>query len=58
MLSNPAVLEVRWEHRQIYDAILDRDADRAVTAVQEHLIASQLRVVSELEQIQQAQNVG
>ncbi len=58
MLSNPAVLEVRWEHRQIYDAILDRDADRAVKAVQEHLIASQSRVVSELEQIQQSQNIG
>jgi DNA-binding GntR family transcriptional regulator len=56
MLSNPAVLEVRWEHRQIYDAILARDVDRAVKAIQEHLIASQTRVVLELEQIQQSQN--
>ncbi|WP_051038686.1 FCD domain-containing protein [Chamaesiphon minutus] len=57
-IGNPAVLEVRWEHRQIYDAILARDAERAVNAVQEHSIASQARVVSELEQIQQSQNVG
>jgi DNA-binding GntR family transcriptional regulator len=56
MLSNPAVLEVRWEHRQIYDAILERDSDRAVKAIQDHLIASQTRVVLELEQIQQSQN--
>jgi DNA-binding GntR family transcriptional regulator len=56
MLSNPAVLEVRWEHRQIYDAILDRDVELAIKAIQEHLIASQARVVRELEQIQQAQN--
>jgi DNA-binding GntR family transcriptional regulator len=58
MLSNPAVLEVRWEHRQIYDAILARDPERAVKAIQDHLIASQARVVRELEQIQQAQNAA
>ncbi len=55
MLSNPAVLEVRWEHRQIYDAILARNSEQAVKAIQEHLIASQARVVLELEQIQQSQ---
>ncbi|AFY91879.1 GntR family transcriptional regulator [Chamaesiphon minutus] len=55
MLSNPAVLEVRWEHRQIYDAILSRNSELAVKAIQDHLIASQARVVLELEQIQQAQ---
>ncbi len=55
MLSNPAVLEVRWEHRQIYDAILARNSEQAVQAIQDHLIASQARVVLELEQIQQSQ---
>ncbi len=56
MLSNPAVLEVRWEHRQIYDAILARNSDQAVQSIQDHLIASQARVVLELEQLQQAKN--
>jgi DNA-binding GntR family transcriptional regulator len=56
MLSNPAVLEVRWEHRQIYDAILERNSERAIAAIEDHLIASQIRVVHELEQIQQSQS--
>lgn len=56
MTSNPGVLEVRWEHRQIYDAIVARDSEYAVKAIQDHLIASQTRVVLELEQIQQSQD--
>lgn len=55
MLNNPQVLEVRWEHRQIYDAIVQRDAKAAIQAIEDHLMASQARVVRELAQIHQAQ---
>lgn len=58
MFSNPAVLEVRWEHRQIYDAIALRNPEKAIQAIQEHLVASQARVVRELEQIQQSQDAA
>ena len=58
MFNNPAVLEVRWEHRQIYDAIAQRNSEAAIKAIQEHLVASQARVVHELEQIQQYQDAA
>jgi len=58
LLNNPTVLEVRWEHRQIYDAIAQRNSKKAIQAIQEHLVASQARVVHELEQIQQSQDVA
>ncbi len=50
MQQNPEVLEVCSEHRRIYQAIVDRDTDRAVQAIQAHLIASKERVVQEVEQ--------
>ncbi|WP_202925071.1 GntR family transcriptional regulator [Myxacorys almedinensis] len=53
MHNNPAVLEIRLEHRQVYDAIAGRDAQKAVAMTKAHLIASQARVVRELEQLQQ-----
>ena len=46
---NPGVLEIRLEHRQIYDAIASKDTDLAQTTIKEHLIASKARVVRELE---------
>ncbi|GAB4525296.1 MAG: GntR family transcriptional regulator [Pleurocapsa sp.] len=46
---NPQVLEIRLEHRQIYEAIALQDSDLAQTRIKEHLIASQARVVKELE---------
>jgi DNA-binding GntR family transcriptional regulator len=58
LLSNPTVLEVRWEHRQIYDAIAQRNSKKAMRAIQEHLVASQTRVVCELEQIQQSKDAA
>jgi DNA-binding GntR family transcriptional regulator len=58
LLSNPTVLEVRWEHRQIYDAIAQRNSKKAMRAIQEHLVASQTRVVRELEQIQQSKDAA
>lgn len=50
---NPEVLEVRIEHRQIYEAIAQRNPDQAVQAIQQHLAASKARVVQEVQQIQQ-----
>lgn len=46
---NPQVLEIRLEHRQIYDAIARKDSDLAQNTIQKHLIASKARVVRELE---------
>lgn len=52
---NPEVLEIRIEHRQIYEAIARRQPDAAVEAIQAHLQASKDRVVTDLQQqLQQA----
>ena len=48
---NPGVLEIRLEHREIYEAIASGDVDLAQTTIREHLIASKARVVRELEVI-------
>ncbi len=45
---NPKVLEIRLEHRQIYDAIAKRDADTAIQMIEAHLTASKHRVLREL----------
>jgi DNA-binding GntR family transcriptional regulator len=45
---NPNVLEIRIEHRQIYEAIAQRQPEAAVAAIQDHLIASKARVTKEL----------
>lgn len=50
---NPRVLEIRIEHRQIYQAIAQRRAEEAIAAIQSHLSASKNRVVGELQQIHQ-----
>ncbi|MBW4461725.1 MAG: GntR family transcriptional regulator [Nodosilinea sp. WJT8-NPBG4] len=47
--QNPNVLDIRLEHRQIYEAILSRDPDVAVAAISQHLRASKTRVVKEIE---------
>lgn len=52
---NPEVLDIRLEHRQIYEAILSRDTDRAKDAIDRHLSASKARVVREIEVFQQSQ---
>ena len=46
---NPQVLEIRLEHRQIYQAIVQRNPDLAQKTIREHLAASKARVVKELE---------
>ncbi|MBW4482407.1 MAG: GntR family transcriptional regulator [Tildeniella torsiva UHER 1998/13D] len=47
--KNPNVLDIRLEHRQIYEAILTRDPEVAVAAITQHLRASKIRVVKEIE---------
>lgn len=48
---NPRVLEIRYEHRQVYEAIAERDADTAAQLIRTHLLASKKRVVQELQNL-------
>lgn len=50
---NPRVLEICGEHRYIYQAILDRDEARAIAAITTHLSASKIRVIREVQQLEQ-----
>jgi DNA-binding GntR family transcriptional regulator len=52
MQHNPQVLEIRGEHRQIYEAIADRDAVAGMQFVQAHLEASRVRVIQEIQDLQ------
>ena len=54
---NPGVLEIRLEHREIYEAIASGDVDLAQTTIREHLIASKARVVRELEVINNSKTI-
>jgi DNA-binding GntR family transcriptional regulator len=49
---DPKVLEICHEHRQICAAMMSRDAERAIAAIQSHLNASKVRVVATLEALQ------
>jgi DNA-binding GntR family transcriptional regulator len=49
---NPRVLEIRSEHRQIFEAIAQRNTESAIQAIQDHLVASKTRVVQEVESLQ------
>jgi DNA-binding GntR family transcriptional regulator len=51
MQHNPGVLEIRSEHRRIYEAVRDRSAIAANQALQFHLISSKERVVQEIQQL-------
>ena len=53
--QNLKVLEIRSEHRQIYEAIVKRDYEAAFTALSNHLMSSQDRVIREIEQLQSQQ---
>ncbi|EKQ70670.1 transcriptional regulator [Leptolyngbyaceae cyanobacterium JSC-12] len=55
MEHNPGVLEIRSEHRRIYEAIRDRDPVAATQAIQFHLIASKERVTQEIKQLESQQ---
>ncbi|MBF2079077.1 MAG: GntR family transcriptional regulator [Synechococcales cyanobacterium T60_A2020_003] len=50
-LNNPNVLEIRLEHRQIYEAIAHRNPELAAAAIQDHLKASKDRVILELQSL-------
>ena len=51
--NNPNVLEIRTEHRQIYQPVRDRNSEAAVMAIQAHLNASKQRVIREVQQLEQ-----
>ncbi len=49
---DPKVLEIRQEHRQIYEAIAQRDAQAAKDVICKHLTNSKARVVRAVEILQ------
>ena len=49
---NPQVLEIRLEHREVYQAIALRDSDLAQATVKLHLMSAKARVARVLEIIQ------
>lgn len=49
---NPNVLEVRTEHRQIYEPVKNGNVEAATKAIREHLKASKERVIQEIAQMQ------
>jgi DNA-binding GntR family transcriptional regulator len=49
---NPQVLEIRVEHRRIFEAIAARSPHQAIAAMEGHLNASKVRVVKEVQDIQ------
>jgi DNA-binding GntR family transcriptional regulator len=50
---DPNVLEIRMEHHQIFDALVQRDEKAGVQAIRNHLTASKERVIQAVQQIQQ-----
>jgi DNA-binding GntR family transcriptional regulator len=48
---NPKVLEIRYEHRQVYEAILQKKAETAAQLIRTHLFASKKRVVQEIQNL-------
>lgn len=50
--NNPNVLEIRTEHRRIYEPVRSRNSDAAIQAMKAHLIASKKRVTQEVQQLQ------
>ncbi|HLO47735.1 MAG TPA: GntR family transcriptional regulator [Kamptonema sp.] len=56
MQQNPGVLEIKTEHRRIYQAVAERNPEVATLAIREHLIASKGRVIREIQQIEQKSN--
>jgi DNA-binding GntR family transcriptional regulator len=51
MQENPRVLEIRSEHRRIYQAVANRQEAAAIEAIVGHLSASKERVIREIQQI-------
>lgn len=56
--NNPKVLEIRFEHRRVFDAVAQRDANKAMEMIEDHLLSAKIRVVREMENIQlESQNI-
>lgn len=51
--NNRDVLEIRTEHRRIYEAVAKRDSEVAVQVIKNHLVASKERVALEMQNLQQ-----
>jgi len=51
MQQNPGVLEIRLEHRRIYEALVAGDKEQALGSILEHLNASKARVIREIQQL-------
>ena len=49
---NPDVLEIRTEHRQIYEPVQERNLEAAIRAIKDHLTASKKRVIQEIRQLE------
>jgi DNA-binding GntR family transcriptional regulator len=58
MRHNPRVLEIRVEHRQVYEALVQQDAEAARHAIKSHLVASKARVIQEIQQLAEADSVA
>jgi DNA-binding GntR family transcriptional regulator len=52
MQQNARVLEIRSEHRRIWQAVCDRNPEAASQAIRDHLTASKARVVHEIQQLE------
>ena len=50
--NNREVLDICSEHQRIYAAVAQRDAEAAVQAIKNHLVASKERVVREMQNLQ------
>ena len=55
--NNRDVLEIRTEHRQIYEAVQARNPETATQAIKAHLVASKERVVREMKNLQQTRSI-
>ncbi len=55
MQYNPGVLEIRSEHRRIFQAVSEQNPVAAAQAMKEHLTASNARVIKEIQEIEQHQ---
>ncbi len=55
MQYNPGVLEIRSEHRRIFQAVSEQNPVAAAQAMKEHLTASKARVIKEIQEIEQHQ---
>jgi len=55
--NNRDVLEIRTEHRRIYEAVQARNPDAAIQAIKAHLVASKERVAREMQNLQQSSGI-